>query len=478
MLEADRAVAVPLGSWTEGGDASRAAVPMGAEVPADQLTGTVGGAATWSRRVRRGAEPFRVSTIRSATSRRSRRKAWIRTAARISSPAGGAIPRTTRSTPREATTALHELLDRLRWRLLYEWGDAQWAAQQDEAEAQLRHALGLTHGRSLVERAARGAPALARAPMANASSTFVPMDKTFVEQPKIAASSAFATEATQRFAAPAWQLRSSLLHGAIYGVPMRNAPAIDLRPTAAQLAVAIGEHDDDLLAALASPDGATVDQRRAAERLLAAFTAQKLDQIASPNGVVEIEEHEHASGFSALPGGSAGTDRFIQRVQTGGVGGLDLGRGTREAAIAQSALNTSGVLRDRAPLHARAMGARALGGISGTMIFSATAKPTLNVASAAQINDIARSRVGDVLAPTEARVVNRPAQRFSFPNDPMVAIRGVNRIAPPQQRRTWLGGWKAHVPLADARDHRDHRRRRAKTASLRRSATARFRRRS
>ena len=158
-----------------------------------------------------------------------------------------------------------------------------------------------------------------------------------MEQPRIVASSAFATEATKRFTQPPWHLRSSLLHGSIYGVPMRGAPTIDQRPAPAALAVALGEHDDDLLAAFAAPPGATLDQRRDIERLVAAFTAQKLSAIDSANGIVELEEHEHAAGFSALPGGSAGTDRFLQRVQTGGVGGLDLGRLKREDARSRGA---------------------------------------------------------------------------------------------------------------------------------------------
>ena len=48
-------------------------------------------------------------------------------------------------------------------------------------------------------------------------------------------------------------------------------------------------------------------------------------------------------------------------------------------------------------------------------------------ASAAVINDLARSRVGEVLAPTEARVVDRPAPRWTFPTEPMVGVRGAGR---------------------------------------------------
>jgi hypothetical protein len=61
------------------------------------------------------------------------------------------------------------------------------------------------------------------------------------------------------------------------------------------------------------------------------------------------------------------------------------------------------------------------------MLFAANRKPTLFRASAALINDLARSHVGEVLTPTEARVVDRPAPRFTFASEPMVALRGAGR---------------------------------------------------
>ena len=54
-------------------------------------------------------------------------------------------------------------------------------------------------------------------------------------------------------------------------------------------------------------------------------------------------------------------------------------------------------------------------------------KPTLVKATEMMVNDAARSRVGEVLAPTEARVVDRPAPRFTVADEPMVAIRGASR---------------------------------------------------
>ena len=61
------------------------------------------------------------------------------------------------------------------------------------------------------------------------------------------------------------------------------------------------------------------------------------------------------------------------------------------------------------------------------LVFAIKSKPTLIHAATAVINDLARSRVGEVLAPTEARVVDRPAPRWTFPSEPMVALRGAGR---------------------------------------------------
>jgi hypothetical protein len=53
------------------------------------------------------------------------------------------------------------------------------------------------------------------------------------------------------------------------------------------------------LSAFASALQATADQRRATERLLSAFTAHKINRPASADGLVELEEFEHAAAFSA-----------------------------------------------------------------------------------------------------------------------------------------------------------------------------------
>ena len=421
VIEADRAVAVPLGSWNEGGAASKQATPQGATLKREDLTGTVGGSVSWSGVYDAVLNRFAfhdpltdIATL--APKGVDQACAAYLVAGWWSDPANDALDKA------RSNDSLHELLDRLRWRLLAEWGDEKIEQEKAKAEFDLKKALGLT----TAERWSEPRPLNIPTPRAETSganaSAFAPMDKSFIEQPVLTAASAFQVDAGKRFVAEPWHLRSSLLHGAIYGVPVAGKPFVDRRPAAGALAVALGHHDDDLLSAFASAPQATTDQRRATERLLTAFTAQKINRLDSANGVVELEEFEHAAAFASVPGGSAGTDRYLQRVQTGGVGGLNVGRHR--------------TVKSRAV--AKGQKARPLGGgiggigagmevLSSEMVFAIKQKPTLIQAAESVINDIARSRVGDVLTPTEARVVDRPAARFTFPTEPMVAIRGASR---------------------------------------------------
>jgi hypothetical protein len=420
VLEADRAVAVPLGSWSEGNAASQAAVPAGSKIDPAQLTGTVGGAVSWSAVydavLNRFAFHDPLDDLKQvAPNGADRDCAAYLVTGWWSDPAHDPLDHA------RSNDSLHELLDRLRWRLLYEWGDEQWALQRQEAQFELRKALGLT----TQERWSSPRPPQIQARGAQAAAgPFSVIDTTFLEQPALAATSAFASDAIQRFVAKPWQLRSSLLHGSIYGVPVAGNPTVDRRPAPTALSVAMGLHDDDLIAAFASPLQATADQRRATERLLSAFTAQKINRLAAPDGLVELEEFEHVAAFTSLTGGSAGTDRYLQRVQTGGAGGLNIGKGRLAGAQEkQSAGFAAPAMR-----HARPMASgEAVSAIGAELFFSATEKPALVKASEQLINEIARSRVGDVLTPTEAHVVDRPAPRFSFPNEPMVAVRGASR---------------------------------------------------
>ncbi len=421
VLEADRAVAVPLGSWTEGGAVSQSAKRAGVAFEKGQLTGTVGGSVSWSAVydavLNRFAFHDPLVDIGSLAPRGvDQNCAAYLVAGWWSDPAEDPLDKA------RSSDSLDELLERLRWRQMYEWGDERWTSQQEKAEFELRKALGLTTADRWSSPRPIKVPNATRAPGATGASAFVPIETRFMELQALKATSAFAIDAGRRFVAPPWHLRSTLLHGAVYGVPVSGSVPVDRRPQAGALSVAMGQHDDDLLSAFAASPQATPDQRRAIERLLAAFTSQKIEALASANGLVELEEHEHAAAFTSLTAEIAGTDRFLQRVQTGGTGGLKLGKKHHSKAGPGQAVNIN--VDAAQPRHSR--GSAAQGGVGGQLVFAMT-KPTLIKATEVMINDIARSRVGDVLAPTEARVVNRPAARFAIPDEPMVAIRGASR---------------------------------------------------
>lgn len=420
VLEADRAIAVPLDVWKEGVTATPAPVPAGVAVDRGALTGTLGGALTWSgvydAVLNRFAFYDSLADLDTVAPKGVDGDSVAYVVAGWWSDPGLDVLDSARS-----DGSLHELLDQLRWRLLYEWGSEAFAQEEEREQAALRQALGLTTNdrwssprpppvaKTAVSRRARAAAA---------ATPFVPVDPLAMQKQTQIMASSFATEASERFVAPPWELRSSLLQGAIYGVPVRGAPPVDLRPAPTDLGVALGWHEDDLLGAFASAPDATLDERRATERLLSAFTAQKITRLASADGVVELEEHEHAAAFASLPAGSAGTDRFLQRVQTGGVGGLNIGKDRPGSGTATKvSANARAARAGRSP--------RASAG--GDVLFAASGKPTLIKATQSQVFEVARSRVGDVLTPTEARVLDRPAPRFTFPSEPLVALRGASR---------------------------------------------------
>lgn len=423
VLEADRAVAVPLESWAEGSPAAAAAQPAGEVLQPGQLTGTVGGSAAWAGVYDAVGNRFAFhdpldDLAEAAPSGVDRDAGAYVVAGWWHDPASDPLDKA------RSGQSLHELLEALRWRLLGDWGDARWLQAYNESLDDLRSPLGLKTGDRFSERAATVAKVSARA---SAASAFTPVDKVLTEPFDRVVSSKFAAGAGKRYVTTPWHLRSSLLHGAVYGVPLGATPAVDRRPSPDQVRVALGEHDGDVLAALSTVPGTAPDRRRDAERLLEAFAAQKVNRLGSPDGTVEIEEHEHGTAFTSLPAGSAGTDRFLQRSSPGQAGatvlsgGIAGGAGTARRAAPFSAAG---------PPAAGPAGAAGAASVAGPLVaklaFSAD-KIDLVPVVGTEILQYQWARRPITLPPAEPRVVDRPAARFAFPADPMVAVQGAGR---------------------------------------------------
>lgn len=402
-LEADRALAVPLAEWSEGGAAATGAKATGIPLDPGQLTGTVGGSIVWASAYDAVLNRFAFhDPLDGVEGLAEGDLATYLVAGWWSDPARDPLDAA------RGKESLDELLEKLRWRPVRDWGDQRSEQEYRETQEALRKALGMYSGERFVSE--RPVSKGARASRATAE-PFVPKD-TLTTKSAVVAASSFASSAGLQYVAKPWHLRSSLLHGSVYGVPVAGTADVDGRPDTRAMTVALGQHNDDVLAALGLLPGATAAQRRDAERLLEAFTQQKLNRIDSPDGLAEIEETEHGATFANIPSGEvATTDRFAQRVVTGGGGGRKIGRH-------RVTDRTSERLGAVAPA-TREFAAEA------TLRF--TRQPELKVMTESETFREMYDKTDDILAAIEPRVVERPAPRWTFATEPLVALRGARR---------------------------------------------------
>lgn len=399
VLEADRAAAVPVGTWVEDG----AATPTGVVLAPSELTGVVGGSVLWSAAYDAVLNRFAFHDPLDGVQARDGDLATYVVAGWWKDPANDPLDAA------RSSDSLDELLARLRWWPVRDWGDERSEQQYAATQEALRKALGLTTGERF---SPRPSTTVARRAAAARATSYTPRDQ-LTEVSHVVAASQFAAEAAVRFTARPWHLRSSLLHGSVYGVPVAGPVDLDGRPREQDLTVALGRHDDDVLAALGALPGTTAEQRRDAERLLEAFTQQKLNRIDSADGLAEIEETEHAAGFASVPSGEvAGTDRLAQRAASGPASGRKVGR---NATTRQSR---------------KVLGAAAPQEVSVTQ-----ARTTVSFTKVADLRALTESEAfrelydksDDVLTAVQPRVVERPAARWTVTTDPLVALRGARR---------------------------------------------------
>ena len=214
----------------------------------------------------------------------------------------------------------------------------------------------------------------------------------------------------------------SLLHGSVLGVPISGVlTAADDRPPSGDVSTAIGLDLDDVTAALATPGfGASAAQRQSAERLMAAFTSGMLARIATPDGVRDIEEREHADGFWSFAGAplaKATDDRLraedslpfnpttVGRKGRGALAGSSKSTKGGKGATVDEPLETEVAWEDKYSDKYVRVG-------SGSTKRSKRARAAGS--AAARPNNVGQSRT-----------VAKPAPRMFRPAPPVVAVRGV-----------------------------------------------------
>jgi hypothetical protein len=256
--------------------------------------------------------------------------------------------------------------------------------------------------------------------------------------------SGFLHEAITAAALPPAPTRSTLLHGRLHGVPLNGKPTAESRPTKDAVRVVLGSNTPDLAASVAvfgtGLGTADQDARRAAERLLAAFSAGLIMRIGETDAWSDIAEYEHAHGFGSLPGGAEGVDRFVDKPGATADPGAGFRHGklprrkaTRKAAVAPEA----------------------------TILWSAIERP----AAAARRTSIELDRFvaadqfdGPTFAvpptpPATVREVVRPAPRFHQPAAPVLAVAGGGRALSAVEREEADGALMCRLSDQTSRGH-------------------------
>jgi hypothetical protein len=228
--------------------------------------------------------------------------------------------------------------------------------------------------------------------------------------------SGFLTEAVSAAALQPAPSHSTLVHGRIHGVPLASPIAPDSQPNPAAMRVVLGSSTPDVAAAVtvagAGMGIADQDARRAAERILAAFSAGLLVTIADSNTWADIDEYEHAHGFQSLPGGIEATDRFVDKPGTV----ADPGSGFRPGGVPAAQLVKKAAVTPQA-----------------TVLWSAVARPdVVKHAEAFQgIREISqfdgRVRAVPPTPPTTVREVPRPAPPYRQPAAQVLGVTGGGR---------------------------------------------------
>lgn len=221
---------------------------------------------------------------------------------------------------------------------------------------------------------------------------------------------------------------STLLHGSVIGVPIgADLPAADERPSADEVTGTVGLDIDDVAAAFAGPGlGLAPQRRQLGERLFAAFTANLLSRLAASDGLVDLEEHEHADAFWPMPGkplpGSTPdrlrTEDHVPYAPTHVGRKSRAGQRHTDAGVAGS-LSLESVIQWRGGV----VGFTETG--KGSATAGSSGDPQSRLASAPKAARATREGQGASEPTAESRTVTRPAPRLFRPAPVVVGLRSI-----------------------------------------------------
>ena len=266
-------------------------------------------------------------TTRSTTSPRSRPTASTVTARPTSSPAGGRTRRSTRSTRPRDQGSLDALLHGLGWSAVTPWVD-----DADRPTVARRGRPSAVVGRPRVGRS-RSSDDPGTEPPADAAHR----DGADAADDRPRCSHGLVEGAAAAFFAKPWWPHASLLHGSVYGVPIAPAdPGDDGRQPARRRNGARRarqprrRRDRRARRPALSPRRPTRPGATPSDCSVRS-PAQVLRELGSPDGVVEVEEHEHEIGFGSFPGGFRGRGPLPGRVRGRRVAKIGPRRAARRA---------------------------------------------------------------------------------------------------------------------------------------------------
>ena len=398
VIEADNAKVVPLEQWPSG---SAAIAPEGRTVPKEQLTGAVGGALSWVGVY--DAVKNRLSFFDPLTDLPN-----IAPNGAVSDLAAYVVagwwsdPKLDPLYGAETSATLSARLADLGWRLVDDKENGDLVDRGRTILGVQRASLGLQtasrYGNLAAGQVSRTAAEPLLASAATTAKTFSPAVSKLVGD----AVNVIAAE-------PKWP-RTALLHGSVHGVPVNGPVVVDQRPQAPQVDLALGHHGDDVAAALAAAGEGIADpgERRAMERMLAAFTGQILPELGTSDGAIDADEHEHEAGFYSKPGGPGPLERLRKGAESGP---LSAGRAARSE---QARLNVASSIEKGVTLTKVAL--KRVDLMKGTTEDQRRAMESFTD-STPPVTD----------PKVEVREVRRPAPRFYAPIDPLIAIRGAKR---------------------------------------------------